>query len=98
MKPSMKYNILSLIKDKLDKHPKGDWIYTKPWYYDSIFDRIIANIGDSSKYIIFEGYGEYPKEALLNIIDEHNGNLLIGMHFDDYFDLVRQEEPKEKHG
>lgn len=93
MKPSMKYNILSLIKDKLDKHPQGSYVYSKPWYYNNMHNRIDVTIGDGVYIVIFETYGEYPLAICQEIIDDHNGNLLIGMSFNDYFTLIQSNEP-----
>lgn len=91
MKPSMKYNILSLIKDKLEFHPRGAYVFTKPWQYDNIYNRIEVRITDITYITIFETYGQYPMSICEEIINDHNGNLLLGMSFDDYFNIYKDE-------
>lgn len=91
MKPSMKYNILSLIKDRLDPHPQGAYVFTKPWEYNSMYNRIQVTLGDKLYIVIFETYGEYPMSMCEEIINDHNGNLLIGMSFNDYFNVYKDD-------
>lgn len=91
-KPSMKYNILSLIKEKLELTGTGRVVMTEPWEYCYIHDRIIHKSRALTHYIIFESYGEYPMVALHSIIEDHNGNLLIGMTFNEYFEIVKNNE------
>ena len=91
-KPSMKYNILSLIKEKLERTATGQRAMAHQWYYDYIHNRINCNIISGTNFIIFESYGEYPMVALHSIIEDHNGNLLIGMSFEEYFQIVKDNE------
>lgn len=84
----MKVNILSLIKDKLNRYPNRVWVYVRPWSYDYKNNRIQCSITESSSITIFDSYGEYPMDVMESIIDDHNGNLLIGISFDTYFKAV----------
>lgn len=92
-KPSMKYNILSLIKWKLDRISDGPEVKVTSWYYNYIHNRIDCRIYNNCMVLtIFESYGEYPMVALHSVIEDHNGNLLIGMTFDEYFEIVKNNE------
>jgi hypothetical protein len=91
-KPSMKYNILSLIKEKLERTSTGQRVMILQWHYNYKNNAIECNILGNLNYIIFESYGEYPMAALHSIIEDHNGNLLIGMSFEEYFQIVKDNE------
>lgn len=88
----MKYNILSLIKDKLERTITGRGVMNSAWEYDYIHNRIVHKSAALTRFIIFETYGEYPLAICQEIIDDHNGNLLIGMSFDEYFNVIAADD------